>query len=68
VRREVKHRQEAIEALRQAQGKLGGLPKLAELKDIKGAWIEDKKFTISLHFRTVHREKFHWLKRYFIRQ
>lgn len=29
---------------------------IKEIKNIDGAWIEDKKFTISLHFRSVEKE------------
>ena len=29
---------------------------IKEVKNIDGAWIEDKKFTISLHFRSVKKE------------
>ena len=34
-------------------------------KDIEGAWLEDKKFTLSLHFRSVHKEKTPLVKKIF---
>ena len=36
-----------------------------KIKNIKGAWIEDKKFTISLHFRSVKKEEISFVKKVF---
>lgn len=36
-----------------------------EIKNIKGAWIEDKKFTVSLHFRDVKKENISIVKKVF---
>jgi len=34
-----------------------------KIKDIKGAWLEDKKFTLSLHFRSVKTEGIPYVKK-----
>lgn len=36
-----------------------------EIADIKGAWLEDKKFTLSLHFRSVKKENIPLVKKVF---
>lgn len=36
-----------------------------ELRPFEGAWLEDKKYTLSLHFRGVKREDAHTVKRKF---
>ncbi|MGQ9571160.1 MAG: trehalose-phosphatase [Thermodesulfovibrionales bacterium] len=36
-----------------------------EIEDIEGAWIEDKKFTLSLHFRSVKTEDILCVKKIF---
>lgn len=36
-----------------------------EIKDIGGAWLEDKKFTLSLHFRSVKKEELPFVKKIF---
>lgn len=38
-----------------------------EIKNIEGAWVEDKKFTISLHFRSVKKENISSIKKVFHR-
>jgi trehalose-phosphatase len=35
------------------------------INDIEGAWVEDKKFTVSLHFRTVNKDYIPILKKLF---
>ncbi|MFZ6017326.1 MAG: trehalose-phosphatase [Nitrospirota bacterium] len=36
-----------------------------EIENIKGAWLEDKRFTLSLHFRTVKKENIQAVKKVF---
>jgi len=36
-----------------------------EIDDIDGAWLEDKKYTLSLHFRSVKKEDIFFVKRIF---
>ena len=36
-----------------------------EIDDIDGAWLEDKKYTLSLHFRSVKKEDIFFAKRIF---
>lgn len=36
-----------------------------EIKNIKGAWLEDKKYTLTLHFRSVKKEDIRSLKNIF---